>query len=54
MKLLATSDDRSHVRILEYPCLEKNPKYVMGTGHSSHVTNVLFSNDDSRLFSTGG
>jgi hypothetical protein len=24
MKLVATSDDRGHVRILEYPCLVKN------------------------------
>lgn len=54
MRLVATSDDRGHVRILEYPCIKKNSEAVVGSGHSSHVTNIKWSSDDKRLFSTGG
>jgi WD40 repeat protein len=54
MRLLASSDDRGQVRLLEYPCLIKNSESVKGRGHSSHVTNIAFSDDDSRVFSTGG
>lgn len=54
MKLLASGDDHGKVRLLEYPCLVKNSKAVYGDGHSSHVTNVKFSQDDKILISTGG
>lgn len=54
MRLLATSDDRGQVRLLEYPCLVKNCESVVGRGHSSHVTGISFSNNDRNLFSTGG
>jgi microtubule-associated protein-like 6 len=54
MRLLASSDDRGQVRLLEYPCIIKNCESIKGRGHSSHVTNISFSNDDSRIFSTGG
>lgn len=54
MRLLATSDDRGQVRLLEYPCIVKNSQSVTGRGHSSHVTNVAWSDDDKRLFSAGG
>jgi WD40 repeat protein len=54
MRLLASADDRGQVRLLEYPCITKNSSSVVGKGHSSHVTNVQFSQDDSILFSTGG
>jgi microtubule-associated protein-like 6 len=32
----------------------ENSQPVVGSGHSSHVTNVKFSKDDTYLFSTGG
>jgi microtubule-associated protein-like 6 len=54
MKLIASGDDRGQVRLLEYPCLIKNSESVVGRGHSSHVTNVAFNKNDSRLYSTGG
>jgi WD40 repeat protein len=54
MKLIASADDRGQVRLLEYPCLIKNSEAVIGRGHSSHVTNIAFSLDDARVFSTGG
>jgi WD40 repeat protein len=54
MKLLVTGDDNGHIRVLEYPCLVKNSEFVIGKGHSSHVTNVLFNHNDELIFSTGG
>lgn len=54
MRIIATGDDHGHVRLLEYPCVVKNSQSVMGRGHSSHVTNVLFNKSDELLLSTGG
>lgn len=54
MRILATGDDMGHVRLLEYPCLVKNSQSIVGRGHSSHVTNVLFNRNDEYLLSTGG
>lgn len=52
--LLASADDESQVKIFRYPCIKKGSKYVVGKGHSSHVTNVKFSKNDDYLISTGG
>ncbi|KAG4108675.1 WD40 repeat-like protein [Neocallimastix lanati (nom. inval.)] len=52
-KLIATADDTSQVRLFSYPvALDKQPcrKY---TGHSSHVTNVIFLGN-KYVISTGG
>jgi len=52
--LLATGDDFSKIKIYRYPCIKRGSEFVLGSGHSSHITNVRFSNDDSYLFTTGG
>mgnify|MGYP003877499497 CR=1 FL=1 len=52
--LLATADDFSKVKLFRYPCIQKGSESIVGVGHSSHVTNVRFSNNDDMLFSTGG
>ena len=52
--LLATADDFSKVKVFRYPCIQKGSESVVGKGHSSHVTNVRFSNNDEMIFSTGG
>ncbi|CAG5101627.1 Similar to Eml1: Echinoderm microtubule-associated protein-like 1 (Rattus norvegicus) [Cotesia congregata] len=53
-KLLATGDDFGKVRLFSYPaCQPKSLSYTYG-GHSSHVTNVTFLHDDTRLVSIGG
>ena len=62
--LLATSDDFGRVNLYNWPCLNRHwtgKKWegemngaVQLEGHSSHVTNVRFSLDDSKLLSCGG
>ncbi|PRD20562.1 UNVERIFIED_CONTAM: Eml2 [Trichonephila clavipes] len=53
-KLVATGDDFGKVNIYSYPaCQPKAPHHSYG-GHSSHVTNVDFTPDDTRLISLGG
>ena len=53
-QLIAAADDFGTVRVLRYPCLDKKSEGVVGRGHCSHVTNVRFSKDDSRLITVGG
>lgn len=53
-RLLAMGTDRSTVGLFVYPALRKNCPYNSYGGHSSHVTNVKFSADNTRIFSTGG
>lgn len=53
-RLVASADDYGKVNLYRYPCPQPySPKHVY-PGHSSHVTNVGFLCDDSRLLSTGG
>uniref|UniRef100_A0A671QZZ2 Echinoderm microtubule-associated protein-like 1 n=1 Tax=Sinocyclocheilus anshuiensis TaxID=1608454 RepID=A0A671QZZ2_9TELE len=53
-KLLITGDDFGKVHLFSFPCSQSRaPSHIYG-GHSSHVTNVNFLNDDSQLISTGG
>ncbi|XP_039294135.1 echinoderm microtubule-associated protein-like 2 [Nilaparvata lugens] len=52
--LIATGDDFGKVKLYSYPaCQPKSLNHTYG-GHSSHVTNVTFLHDDSRLISIGG
>ncbi|XP_073982208.1 echinoderm microtubule-associated protein-like 2 isoform X3 [Rhodnius prolixus] len=52
--LMATADDFAKVKLYTFPTIQ--PKSVCHTysGHSSHVTNVTFLSDDTRLISIGG
>ncbi|EDV20145.1 uncharacterized protein TRIADDRAFT_63428 [Trichoplax adhaerens] len=52
--LLATGDDFGMVNLFKYPCNQPKSSCNQYTGHSSHVTNVLFTPNDARLLSTGG
>ncbi|XP_028046365.1 echinoderm microtubule-associated protein-like 2 isoform X8 [Monomorium pharaonis] len=53
-KLLATGDDFGKVKLFSHPVCQPKSLYHSYGGHSSHVTNVSFLQDDSRLVSTGG
>uniref|UniRef100_A0A8C5SYW8 Echinoderm microtubule-associated protein-like 4 n=1 Tax=Laticauda laticaudata TaxID=8630 RepID=A0A8C5SYW8_LATLA len=53
-KVIAVADDFCKVHLFQYPCSKaKAPSHKYGA-HSSHVTNVSFSHNDSHLISTGG
>lgn len=51
---MATGDDFGKVNLLNYPCPVPKGKSKNYIGHSSHVTRVKFSHDDTFLYSTGG
>ncbi|XP_072277725.1 echinoderm microtubule-associated protein-like 3 isoform X2 [Pyxicephalus adspersus] len=54
MTMISVADDFCKVHLFRYPCNKpKAPSHVY-SGHGSHVTNVRFSHDDSRLISLGG
>ncbi len=42
------------MKLFRYPCLKKGSKFRKYVGHSSHVTNVRFTKDHTRLISIGG
>ena len=52
--LLATGDDFGQVKLFKYPCVKEKADYNNYYGHSSHVTKVKFSANDSLVFSAGG
>lgn len=56
-RLLVCGDDQGDVKLFRYPypaSHKGSPQCSIGTGHASHVTNVRFSCDNERIFSTGG
>ncbi|XP_064623638.1 echinoderm microtubule-associated protein-like 2 isoform X5 [Lineus longissimus] len=53
-KVLASADDYGKVNLFSYPCCQPKTTAHIYSGHSSHVTNVKFLYDDSRLLSAGG
>lgn len=53
-KFLATGDDFGKVNLFAYPCVVPRAQHISFSGHSSHVTKVKFSYDDTYLVSTGG
>lgn len=53
-KLLCCVDDSGKVNLFTYPCNATKAEKRSYHGHSSHVTNVTFINNDSRLITTGG
>ena len=52
--MIATGSDDQKVRIFTYPVTIPKQKCKDYTGHSSHVTRVLFSADERHLLSVGG
>lgn len=52
--VLLTADDWGKVNMFRYPVVVKGQASKSFTGHSSHVTSVLFSSQDRYVVSTGG
>lgn len=52
--LLATGDDFGTVKLFKYPCVKEKAEFNANFGHSSHVTGVKFTADDTFVISTGG
>jgi len=52
--LLVAGDDYGNLLCFKFPTLQKHSIPVIGNGHSSHVTNVKFNHNDTKIFSTGG
>jgi len=51
---LATGDDDGNVKLYKFPCLEKDANFDVYYGHSSNITNLKFTTDNSHLISIGG
>lgn len=49
-----TCDDFGGVRLFNFPCVADDAPYRLFRGHSSHVTNGVFSADDRYVFTAGG
>jgi echinoderm microtubule-associated protein-like 6 len=52
--LVATGGDDQKIRLFNYPAMIPKQKNKELIGHSSHVTRVRFSSDESYLLSEGG
>ncbi|XP_062065321.1 echinoderm microtubule-associated protein-like 4 isoform X1 [Lepus europaeus] len=53
-KVIAVADDFCKVHLFQYPCSKAKAPSHKYSAHSSHVTNVSFTYNDSHLISTGG
>jgi len=54
MRVLVTADDFGKVKLFRYPCAIDKASFKKFIGHSSHVTCVRFTQNDSYVISTGG
>lgn len=52
--VLATGEDSGLVKLFKYPCVVERAQHNSYMGHSSHVTKVKFSANDTFVVSTGG
>ncbi|ESN91893.1 hypothetical protein HELRODRAFT_181949 [Helobdella robusta] len=53
-KNVVTGDDYGLVKLLKFPANPKNVPFQYYVGHSAHVTNILFTGDQSHVMSIGG
>ena len=53
-ELLASGDDYGLIKVFRHPSPTKGAQFVLGRGHSSHVTCVRFAPGDDYMLSAGG
>ncbi|XP_036006433.1 echinoderm microtubule-associated protein-like 5 isoform X1 [Fundulus heteroclitus] len=53
-RVLATGDDLGYIKLFRYPVKGKYAKFKRYVAHSTHVTNVRWTHDDSLLVTVGG
>lgn len=53
-RLIVCGDDFGCLNLLAFPCNTSKCEKRVYHGHSSHVTNVSFANNDARILSIGG
>ncbi|CAG9466595.1 unnamed protein product [Pedinophyceae sp. YPF-701] len=53
-RFLATSDDSGFVKLFNWPAVYKRAEHEAYAGHASHVMDVRWACDESRVFSAGG
>jgi len=54
LDVLATCDNFGKINLFQYPCPTAGAECQSFKGHSSHVSNIEFSFDDSTVVSVGG
>ena len=52
--LVVAADDYGRLKLFNYPCVTPGCGSDAYYGHSSHVTNCRWTNDDSHVITTGG
>lgn len=53
-QILATGDDNSNISLYKLPCVQPHAEGVVARGHSSFISDIKWSQDDSYLVSIGG
>ncbi|XP_057714633.1 echinoderm microtubule-associated protein-like 5 isoform X2 [Corythoichthys intestinalis] len=53
-KVLATGDDLGYIKLFRHPVRGKYAKFKRYVAHSTHVTNVRWTHEDSLLVTAGG
>ena len=53
-KVIASGDDFGRLRLLQWPCTAPHADFVECVGHSSQITDLVWSSDGALCFTAGG